>query len=63
MERKKRNEREANRIHCRQTRERKKEKERMLKEEVEALTLYRAIVEDGPDLFSCHRVELDAPFT
>ena len=32
MERKKRNEREANRIHCRQTRERKKEKERMLKE-------------------------------
>ena len=32
-------------------------------QEVEALTLYRAIVEDGPDLFSCHRVELDAPFT
>lgn len=26
------------------------------------LSLYKAIVEDGPDLFSCHHVELDARF-
>ncbi|CAM9524212.1 unnamed protein product [Ectocarpus sp. 12 AP-2014] len=53
----------ANRIHCRETRERKRRAEALLKEEVEILSLYKALVEEGPDLFSCHRVEPDAPFS
>lgn len=31
-------------------------------QEVEVLTLYRAIVEDGPDLFSLHKVDVEASF-
>lgn len=31
-------------------------------QEVELLTLYKAIVDSGPDLFSLHRVDLEAPF-
>lgn len=31
-------------------------------QEVEVLTLYKAIVEDGPDLFSLHSPTSDAPF-
>lgn len=31
-------------------------------QEVELLTLYKAIVDNGPDLFSLHRVDLEAPF-
>eukprot|EP00904_Undaria_pinnatifida_P009495 jgi/Undpi1/5676/HiC_scaffold_2.g00950.m1 len=54
--------REANRIHCKETRDRKRERERLLREEVEVLTLYKSIVEDGPDLFSLHNPTSDAPF-
>eukprot|EP00904_Undaria_pinnatifida_P003246 jgi/Undpi1/12922/HiC_scaffold_7.g02588.m1 len=56
-------EQEANRVHCRETRERRREKDKLLREEVEVLKLYRDIVEEGPDLFSCHGVSWDAPFT
>ncbi|CAM9303814.1 unnamed protein product [Pylaiella littoralis] len=63
MDRQKQNEREANRIHCRETRRRKKETEIFLKEELENLSLFKDIVESGPDLFSCHRVEPGAPFS
>lgn len=31
-------------------------------QEVEVLTLYKSIVEDGPDLFSLHNPTSDAPF-
>ncbi|CAM9837881.1 unnamed protein product, partial [Laminaria digitata] len=54
--------REANRIHCKETRERKKKKEQLLREEVEILQLCKTIVEHGPDLFSLHRMEEHAPF-
>lgn len=30
--------------------------------EVEVLTFYRAVVENGPDLFSLHRGNIEAPF-
>ena len=33
-----------------------------LPQEVEVLTLYKSIVEDGPDLFSLHNPTSDAPF-
>ncbi|CAM9395540.1 unnamed protein product [Ascophyllum nodosum] len=55
--------REANRIHCKQTRERRKQREELLREEVEVLTLCKAIVDSGPDLFSLHRVDERAPFS
>lgn len=31
-------------------------------QEVELLTLYKAMVDNGPDLFSLHRVSIEAPF-
>lgn len=31
-------------------------------QEVETLLLYKSIVEEGPDLFSLHRVDIEAPF-
>lgn len=55
--------REANRIHCKETRDRRRERERRLYEEVEILKLCKSIVEDGPDLFSLHKPSLDAPFS
>ncbi|CAM9155912.1 unnamed protein product, partial [Hapterophycus canaliculatus] len=54
--------REANRIHCKKTRDRRREKERDLSQEVELLKLYESIVEEGPDLFSLHEPSVDAPF-
>eukprot|EP00903_Cladosiphon_okamuranus_P008106 g7813.t1 len=55
--------REANRIHCKETRDRRRERERRLYEEVEVLKLCKTIVEDGPDLFSLHKPTMDAPFS
>lgn len=31
-------------------------------QEAELMTLYRAIVEEGPDMFSLHRITPEAPF-
>eukprot|EP00903_Cladosiphon_okamuranus_P016250 g14988.t1 len=55
--------REANRVHCRQTRERKRNQERRLREEVVLLQLCQSIVESGPDLFSLHGLNPNAPFS
>eukprot|EP00752_Nemacystus_decipiens_P001892 g1822.t1 len=55
--------REANRIHCKETRDRRRERERRLYEEVETLKLCKSIVDDGPDLFSLHKPTVDAPFS
>ncbi|CAM9564300.1 unnamed protein product [Ectocarpus sp. 13 AM-2016] len=54
--------REANRLHCKETRQRKRKQEQLLREEVSILELCKSIVEHGPDLFSVHGFHTTAPF-
>ncbi|CAM9298097.1 unnamed protein product [Ectocarpus sp. 8 AP-2014] len=54
--------REANRLHCKETRQRKRKQEQLLREEVSILELCKSIVERGPDLFSVHGLHTTAPF-
>eukprot|EP00903_Cladosiphon_okamuranus_P005557 g5533.t1 len=54
---------ERNKNYCRESRLRKHQAELLLREEIEVLTLFETLVEQGPELFSCHGVEPEAPFS